>query len=75
MKLLFLGLFILIIVINLIIKYLNIKNKEGFTVKSKQEVNVEKQLQMLNEQDKYYDIRSKGAGSGILIPKKGMSNW
>ena len=69
MKLLFLGLFILIIVINLIIKYLNIKNKEGFTVNLK-EVNVEKQLQMLNEQDKYYDIRSKGAGSGILIPKK-----
>jgi hypothetical protein len=73
MKLLFLGLFILIIMMNLIIKYLNIKHKENFNIL--EGLDSMGQSDMLKSQDQYYDVRSKGSGSGILIPKKGMSNW
>ena len=72
MKLLILGL-VLIGIVLIQIYYTN-KNKEDF------QNDVDKALvagerRFLKGQDKYWDVRKKGIGAGLLVTKPGINDW
>ena len=50
------------------------KNEEPF-VGTVSEIQVDKQRDFLNKQDKYYDVRSQGPGAGLLVTKPGVNDW
>jgi len=72
MILLILGL-IIICVLFFQIYYIK-KNEEPF-VGTVSEIQVDKQRNFLNKQDKYYDVRSQGPGAGLLVTKPGVNDW
>lgn len=72
MILLILGLLIILVLFYQI--YVIKKNEEPF-VGTASEVQVETQRKFLNKQDKYYDVRSKGPGAGLLVTKPGINDF
>ena len=72
MILLILGLLIMLVLFYQI--YVIKKNEEPF-IGSASEIQVEKQRNFLNDQDKYYDVRSQGPGAGLLVTKPGINEF
>ena len=72
MKLVILGLIIISILIYLF--YVVQKQKEGF-VSEGEKILEDKQRSYLQGRDKYYDVRNKGLGAGLLVTKPGINDW
>ena len=72
MILLILGLLIILVLFYQI--YVIKKNEEPF-IGSASEIQVNKEQNFLNEQDKYYDVRSQGPGAGLLFTKPGINDF
>ena len=72
MKLLILGL-ILIGVLIVQIYYINI-NRENFDSELDKAL-VAGERAFMKSQDKYWDVRSQGIGSGLITTKPGINNW
>ena len=72
MILLVLGLLIMLILFYQI--YVIKKNEEPF-IGTASEIQVDKQRNFLDDQDKYYDVRSQGPGAGLLVTKPGINEF
>ena len=72
MKLLILGL-ILIGILLIQIYYVH-KNRENFESELDKAL-VDGERQFMVGQDKYWDIRSQGIGSGLITTKPGINDW
>ena len=72
MILLILGLLIILVLFYQI--YIIKKNEEPF-ISTASEIQVQNQRDFLNQQDKYYDVRSQGPGAGLLVTKPGINDF
>ena len=72
MELLILG---LIIIFVLVIQLYIMKREQESFVSPAQKVSNTAERIFLQDQDKYWDIRSQGPGAGLVVSKPGMNDW